>query len=251
MKALILSAGQGTRLGHLTAARPKPMLPIGGRPLLEHTIRWLRGHGIRELAINLHYLPGEIVEYFGDGASLGVSITYSIEESLMGTAGAVKRLEGFLDEPFVVVYGDVLTNIDLAQLHGLHEQNRSKEELASIATIALYRVPNPTECGLIELGSGQRVTGFVEKPMPEDVRTDLAFSGVMVCEPQIAQLIPDGVASDFGFDVFPKLLERGLPFYGQPLAAGKYVIDIGTMPGYLRALALQWNQTGADSRRAG
>lgn len=216
------------------------MLPVGGKPLLAHTIIWLRSSGVREIGINLHYMPDAILEHFGSGESLGVAITYSVEEALLGTAGALHGFDAFLDESFVVVYGDVLTNMNLRALASLHNGESRQEDAASLATLSLYQVPNPTECGLIELDEASRVISFVEKPKPEDVRTNLAFSGVMICEPEILSQVADGGSSDFGFDVFPKLLAEAKPFYGHTLSSGEYVIDIGTMPGYLRALRLQW-----------
>src|SRR5215213_7777200 len=120
MKALILAAGLGTRLGALTLDRPKPMLPVGGRPLLEHTVGLLRAHGVRELAMNVHYFPESITGHFGDGAADGVRIVYSREDMLLGTAGAARKLASFLDEPFFVVYGDVLTDLDLSDLAAWH-----------------------------------------------------------------------------------------------------------------------------------
>lgn len=242
MKALILAAGHGTRLGQMTAKHPKPMLRLGGRPLLQHTMTWLRDFGIVDIAVNLHSMPESITDFFGSGASLGVNLTYSRERELLGTAGAAKQLAGFLDETFVVVYGDVLTNLDLARLSALHRNSGGKREAASVATLALYRVPNPTECGLVEFDQLHRVTAFVEKPMPEDVRTDLAFSGVMICEPSILGSIPEGSPYDFGNQVFPDMLERGVPMFGYPILDSEYVIDIGTVPGFRRALRLMWQQ---------
>lgn len=236
MKALILAAGKGTRLQHLTNDCPKPMLPIGGRPLLERLICWLRDHGIRDIALNLHYYPEAITDYFGQGQALGVTLTYSYEAQLLGTAGAAKRLQTFLDEPFVVVYGDLYTNLDLGRLVQFHFE-QVKTQPAALATLALYHVPNPSECGLVELTADGRITRFVEKPPPDQVFTDLANAGVMLCEPRILDFIASATVSDFGRDLFPALLAAGEPLYGQPLAAQEFLIDIGTPAGYQRAQA--------------
>lgn len=227
MKAMILAAGEGTRLRPLTKMIPKPMLPVGGKPLLEHTICWLRSHGIEQLAINLQHAPWLTQAYLGDGSTWGVRITYSLEDSLLGTAGAVKKLQSYFDETFVVVYGDVLTNMDLTALVNFH---RSKE---GWVTIALYRVENPSACGLVELDGEGKVLRFVEKPSPEDVFTDLASTGVFALEPHVLDYVPADTLYDFGHDLFPALLTEGIPLYGYPIDA--YLVDIGTMERYRQA----------------
>ena len=158
MKALILAAGEGTRLRPLTLTRPKPMLPIGGIPLLELWLRLLVRHGVRDIAINLHYKPDVVTSYFGDGTRWHVRLTYSFEEQALGTAGAVRRLQSFLDERFFVLYGDVLTDLDLTALAALHERKQAA------LTAALYRVPRPWECGIVAMDADGRITRFVEKP---------------------------------------------------------------------------------------
>lgn len=234
MKALILAAGKGTRIGYLTQHCPKPMLPIQGRPLLAYALDWLRAYGVREIALNLHYLPAVITDYFGDGAAYELALTYSYEAELLGTAGAAKQLAAFLDEPFVVLYGDVLTNVDLGRLVDFHRQSRTKAG-GSVLTMALYHVPNPTECGLVELDSQGRILRFVEKPPADAVFTDLASAGILVCEPEIFQYIPADTPFDFGRDLLPRLLDAGLPLFGLEIDNHEYVIDIGTPAGYERA----------------
>jgi len=229
MKAMILGAGEGTRMRPLTIERPKPMLPIQGKPILEYTIELLRHHGITQIAVNLHHRPEVITEYFGDGRDFGVEITYSLEDRLLGTAGAVKKLEGYFDESFLVFYGDVLTNLNLSALVDFH---RTK---AGIATVALYRVENPSACGIVELDEGWRITRFVEKPPPQEVFSDLANSGILVLEREVIDHIPTGVFRDFGYHVLPDLLVQGCPMYGYPIPDNTYLIDIGTMEKYERA----------------
>lgn len=245
MKALILAAGKGTRLGDLTQKRPKPMLPVGDKPLLEHLVLWLRTYGITQIAMNLHHAPQVITDYFGAGQEWDVTIHYSHEKSLLGTAGAAKRLESFLDEPFVVVYGDVLTNINLADLIDFHAAQRATCR-APILTLALYRVPNPTECGLVEIDGSHRVQRFVEKPPADQVFTDLANAGVLVVEPELLSHIPVGEPYDFGHDLFPRLLAAGVPLFGMPIADHEYVIDIGTPAGYARAQSVVMNEVPYD-----
>lgn len=234
-RALILAAGEGTRLRPLTLDRPKPMVPIAGRPLLEHTIAWLRSHGVCEIAINLHHCPEAIVRHFGDGAACGVRITYSYEERLLGTAGAVRRLAGFFaEEPFLVIYGDVLTDLDLGRLLAFH-RDRARRDPRIAATIGLYRVPNPTEVGLVGLGPDGRVTRFLEKPRPAEVFTDLANTGILVVEPHVIAQIPAGVPYDFGRDLFPQLLAAGASLYGWIIPADAYLLDIGAPEKYAQA----------------
>lgn len=236
MKALILAAGKGTRLGQLTADFPKPMLPVAGRPLLAYHIDWLRSHGVTELAINLHHAANVIQDYFGDGSAFGVAITYSYEPELLGTAGAAKNLAYFLDERFVVIYGDVFTNVDLTGLAAWHTAHLAGA--ACGVTLSLYRVPNPTECGLVDIDAMGRVRRFVEKPPADQVFTDLANAGLLVCEPQVLQYIPAATVVDFGRDVLPAMVADGAPVFGVPIAPNEYVIDIGTPTGYARAEAL-------------
>lgn len=233
MKALILAAGMGTRLGALTLEVPKPMILVGDRPLLAHAVGWLRAHGISEIAMNLHHRPESITGYFGDGSAFGVQMTYSHETTLLGTAGAARRLAAFLDEPFVLVYGDVYTNLDLGRLAAVHARHRP----ACRMTLALYRVTNPTECGLVETDAAGRVLRFVEKPPAAEVFTDLANAGVALVEPEVVGAIADDRPSDFGRDVIPHLLGSGQTLAAEPLQPGEFVIDIGTPAGLERAQA--------------
>lgn len=239
MKALILAAGQGTRLKYLTFQRPKPMLPIGNIPLLQHTVEWLRDYDVTDIAINLFHHADTITKHFGNGGRFGVSIHYSYENELLGTAGAAKKLAHFLDEPFIIIYGDVYTNLDLKRISRSHlrhitEGNSSAD--STTVTMALYEVVNPEECGLVETDAIGRVTRFVEKPRRDQVFTNQAFSGVMICSPKLLDYIPEGVAYDFGSQLLPNLLKSEIPLYAEPIAQNEFVIDIGTLPGYLRAL---------------
>jgi NDP-sugar pyrophosphorylase family protein len=227
MKAMILAAGEGARLRPLTLCCPKTMLPVGGKPLLEHHLAWLRSYDITEVAINLHYRPDAIIDYFGSGADFGVNLSYSYEDALLGTAGAVKRLQPFFDDTFLVVYGDLLTNLDLAMLTAFHRSHRGQ------VTITLYRVKNPSACGLVELDSSGRIARFVEKPPPSEAFTDLANAGVYVLEPEVLEYIPPYTFYDFGHDLFPSILQASGGMYGYPIS--DYLIDIGTLSNYRRA----------------
>ena len=229
MKALILAAGEGTRLRPLTLDRPKPMLPVAGHPLLAITIAQLRTAGISDVAINLHYHPEAITRYFGDGRALEVAIRYSYEPEVLGTAGAARKLDGYLDETFLVIYGDVLARLDYQRLIEFHRSRRAA------VTLSLYHVTNPTQVGLVGVDGQNRITRFVEKPKQEDVFTDLANAGILVCESSILSHVPRGTFFDFGHDLLPLLLDLGLPLYGLPLAGDEYLIDIGTVENYERA----------------
>ncbi len=223
-KALLLAAGEGTRLRPLTLQRPKPMLPLGGRPILEYLVDLLRCHAVREIAINLHYKPEAIVDYFGDGSRFGVSITYSMETQLLGSAGAAKHLDWFFNEPFLVLYGDVLADIDLTALVDEHLEHRG------LGTLALYEVEDPTRCGVVKLDDQQRITRFVEKPPADAIPSNLANAGIYVLEPAILDYVTPGTVSDFGQDVFPAALERGAALYGSRPSG--YLLDIGSPERY-------------------
>jgi NDP-sugar pyrophosphorylase family protein len=212
------------------------MLPIGGKPLLEHTLEWLAEAGVNDVVVNLYHCPQAIPAYIGDGSRLGLSVHYSLEDRLLGTAGAAKRMQAFLDEPFVVVYGDVLTNLDLRRLINFHTLRRNQCPDNTALTLALYQVGNPTECGLVDLDASGRILRFVEKPPLDQVFTNLAFSGVLVCEPTIFDYLPPDTEFDFGHDLIPRLLAAGASLWGSEIDATEHVIDIGTLNGYFRAL---------------
>ena len=197
------------------------MVPIGGKPVLEHLVCLLRDAGITDIAINLHYRPEAITRHFGDGSSLGVHITYSPEEHLLGSAGAVKRLSWFLNEPFIVIYGDVMAGVHLAPLIQLHSMR------GALATLALYEVPDPSRCGIVQTDADGRVRHFIEKPQAD--YGNLANAGIYVLSPEIHDHLPEG-PSDFGHEIFPDLLRKQLPVYAAP-AIG-YVMDIGSPERY-------------------
>jgi NDP-sugar pyrophosphorylase family protein len=238
MKALILAAGKGTRLMQLTASKPKPMLEIGGEPLLAHHVRRLRQAGVGEIAINLHHAAGVITDYFGDGSRYGVHLEYSYEPELLGTAGAAKKLAAFLNEPFYVIYGDVFHNVSLEALADFHAGCKQAQQTDIALSMSLYRVPNPTECGLVEITDAGCVTRFVEKPPTDQVFTDLANAGLLICDAPVLAYIPAGTVYDFGRDLIPELLAQEVAVFGKPVTATEHVIDIGTLPGLARAQAL-------------
>jgi NDP-sugar pyrophosphorylase family protein len=249
VKALILAAGEGSRLRPLTLTRPKPMLPIGGRPLLEHTVRWLRSYGIVDLAINLHYRGDAVTSHFTDGSNFGVNITYSHEETLAGTAGAVRKLNSYFHTTALIVYGDLLTNINLRRLLSFHFE-KSLASKGPVITLSLYEPPNPRDCGIVELNSEGRVLRMQEKPKEDALFSTLSFAGVMVIDRAVIELIPPDTFYDFGYHVLPDAIRRGLPMYGLPIVEPERVIDIGTPERYALA-SDEWNVDTSQSQLKG
>lgn len=228
MKAMILAAGKGTRLRPLTEAIPKPLAPVANVPLIARTIGLLRAHGLCEIAVNLHHLPEALRAALGDGAAHGVSLRYSEEPELLGTAGGVGALREYFDRTFVVLYGDNYYDFDLSALIARHRESGAR------ATIATFVTPNPTACGLIETDGEGRVTRFVEKPPAHEVFTDRANAGVYVLEPEVLEYVPTAGESDFGTDIFPRILSS-MP--GSLVAAplNGYLRDTGTPENYRQA----------------
>jgi NDP-sugar pyrophosphorylase family protein len=240
MKALILAAGEGTRLRPLTADRPKPMLPLGGVPLLEWIVLLLKKHSVTDIAINLHYKPWTIIHHLGHGRRWDVRIHYSFEETLLGSAGAAKRLEWYFDESFIVFYGDLYTDLDLSKLIAAHRQGGAP------ITMALYAVDNPTECGIVELDARSRVRRFEEKPAHDQVFSRLANAGVLVVEPEVLSWLPADRHLDFGHDVFPNMLATGQSIVGYPIT--DTLVDIGTMESYQKAQQLVAQRVAARAQ---
>jgi NDP-sugar pyrophosphorylase family protein len=216
---MLLAAGEGRRLGSMTLDRPKPMLEIGGRPILEHNIRFLSRYGIRELIVNLHHSPETITQYFGDGASSGVQISYSYEPALLGTAGAVKNVSQHFDETFIVMYGDNLTTCDLGRLIEFHKRK------SGIASVALFHREDATASGIAEIGANDRILRFLEKPRADEVFSHWVNAGILVMEPAVLDFIPMNCASDFGREVLPALLAAGQPLYGYRMTEQLWWVD--------------------------
>lgn len=230
MKALVLAAGHGTRLRPLTDHTPKVLLPVGGTPLLEHTLRWLAGEGVTEVVINLHRLGEQIRDFVGDGHRFGVVVSYSEEEHLLGTAGAAKHLEDHLSEAFVVVYGDVLTNMALRDMVNHHRRAGSE------VTIAVQETHDVSGRGVVEVDDQDRIVSFVEKPAATATSKCLINAGIYVLEPEVLRHIEPGF-SDFGVDVFPALLRVGTRIAAWRLRQWEYLLDIGDPMAYRQASA--------------
>lgn len=230
---MLLAAGLGTRLRPVTDRVPKCMVPVGSRPLLEHTVRWLRKHQVTDLIINLHYLPQVVTDHFGDGSRWGVRIRYSPEPEILGTAGAVKHAAAVFDGPFFVWYGD---NLCTCRVDRLWEFHRAR---GGLVTIALHHHDHPTQAGIVGLRADHRITRFLEKPRPEEVFSDWANAGIYVLERRVLDAIPAGKPVDFGRDVFPALLADGAALYGYPLSGSErfWYVD---RPQDLRRAAAEW-----------
>ncbi len=225
-KAMVLAAGLGTRLRPLTDLISKPMAPIVNRPVMEHIIKLLAGHGFKDIVCNLHYFPDEIKNYFGDGSKWGVNIVYSFEEELLGTAGGVKKVEDFFQgQTFLVVSGDALTDIDLSSAYDFHKEKKGE------ATLVLTRVEDTSQFGVVLLDDEKRIKGFQEKPLSGEAKSDLANSGIYFFESSIFRYMPPkGQFYDFGKNLFPDLLRRDVPYYGY--RHKRYWNDVGSLDEY-------------------
>lgn len=226
MKAVILVGGEGTRLRPLTYGMPKTMVPILNRPFLEHMLRYMKSHRIDDVVLALCYLPDHIRDYFGDGSDFGVKLTYVVETSPLGTAGAVKNVAQHLDETFFVFNGDVFTDLNLTEMLKTHI------EKSAAATIALTPVDDPSMYGVVESDVNGRVQRFVEKPKREEATTNMINAGTYILEPAMLEYIPPNQSYMFENGLFPLLLERGDPFFS--FASHDYWIDIGTPDKYMK-----------------
>jgi mannose-1-phosphate guanylyltransferase / phosphomannomutase len=230
VKAVVMAGGEGTRLRPITASQPKPMLPVVNRPIMEHVLRLLRKHGFDETVVTVQFLASLVRNYFGDGEDFGMTLQYATEETPLGTAGSVKNAEDALrDQPFLVISGDALTDIDLSELVRFHKEN------GALVTVGLTRVPDPLEFGIIIVDDDGRIQRFLEKPTWGQVFSDTVNTGIYVMEPEVLAEVPAGEVVDWSGDIFPRLLEKGAPLYGW--VADGYWEDVGTHESYLKAQA--------------
>ncbi|MCU0271273.1 MAG: sugar phosphate nucleotidyltransferase, partial [Acidimicrobiales bacterium] len=227
MKAVIMAGGEGTRLRPLTSNAPKPLLPLVNRPMMEHIVELLARHGFDDIVVTVAFMANAIRNYFGDGSDWGVRIQYSTEETPLGTAGSVRNAMEHLDERFLVISGDVLTDIDLTAIVNYHDERQA------MATIGLVHVENPLEFGIVITREDGTIERFLEKPTWGQVFSDTINTGIFVLEPGIFDYIEAGRPVDFSGEVFPALLADGKPLYGA-IAEG-YWEDVGTLEAYLRA----------------
>lgn len=228
MQALILAGGKGTRLRPLTVYTPKPIVPICNRPFLLYQIDTLRRAGVIDITLSLSYQPEKIEQQLGDGSQFGVKLKYTVEPQPMGTAGAYKFAEDLIREPTVVFNGDILTDLDLKSVIRQHKERNA------IATIVLTPVEDASAYGVVETEADGRVRRFLEKPKPEETDCRNINAGTYVLEPGVLDLIPKGESHSFEYDLFPKLLEKGEPFFAH-IPHRTYWMDIGTPARYLQA----------------
>ncbi|HZV97013.1 MAG TPA: mannose-1-phosphate guanyltransferase [Candidatus Nitrosocosmicus sp.] len=239
MKAVIMAGGFGTRLRPLTTHIPKPLVPVGNVPIMEHTVRLLKRHGFTDLLVLLYFLPETITGYFGDGSRWGVSMTYATPTADLGTAGAVKYAAGDLGEPVLVISGDVLTDFDLAAAV------RSHRDRAAEATMVLTRVDSPLAYGIVITDESGRIVRFLEKPSWGEVFSDTINTGIYILDPAVLGAVPAGRPYDFGKELFPALLASGRPLYGY--VAEGYWRDVGDLTEYRTAhLDLLQQRVGVD-----
>ena len=224
MKAVIMAGGFGTRLRPLTSGIPKPIVPMVNKPIMEHIVELLKAHGIIDIVSTLFYQPDAIIGYFGDGAAYGIKMQYRKAEADYGTAGSVRNAKDFLNERFLIISGDVLTDFDLTAAIRFHEEKKAK------ATILLTRVSNPLQYGVVLTKEDGTITRFLEKPTWGEVFSDTINTGIYILEPDVLDLVPEKREFDFGKNLFPLLLERNLGLYGY-ITQG-YWKDIGSLNEY-------------------
>ena len=216
MRAMVLAAGLGTRLRPLTYEITKPMVPVLDRPVMGHIVDLLDIHGFEHVIANLHYFPESIERHFGE------RLTYRFEEQLLGTAGGVRACADFFgSEAFLVISGDALTDVDLGAFAARHR------EAGGVATLAVKKVSNTREYGVVLHDRDGRITGFQEKPNPDEALSDLGNCGIYIFEPEIFDYFPDRPFVDWAQDVFPTLLENDVPFHMHEVR--EYWNDVGSL----------------------
>ncbi|AWI54501.1 mannose-1-phosphate guanyltransferase [Aquabacterium olei] len=256
-KAMILAAGQGTRIRPLTKGMPKPMIPILGKPVLEYIIEHLARHGVREIMINVAYHHWKIENYFGDGSRWGVEIGYSYEgvrehgeivPRPKGSAGGMRHIQdfsGFFDDTTLVLCGDAIIDLDIT---AALEEHHAKKAMATVVTLPVSR-EEVKNYGVVVAGDDGRVQSFQEKPKPEEALSNLASTGIYIFEPAVLELVPRGVEFDIGSQLFPLLVKQGLPFFAQ--SHPFHWIDIGRVTDYWTVLQRVLKGEIADMRMPG
>lgn len=225
MKAVIMAGGEGRRLKCITGALPKPMVPLLGRPMLEHILRLLKKHGFDEVCAAVKYRAEDIMDYFGDGSALGISLEYRVEREALGTAGGVKNCADFYGaEDFLVISGDAACDFDLSRLMHSHRESGAG------VTIALCRSAEPLSYGLAVTDGEGRIKSFIEKPTWPRVVTDFVNTGIYIVSPRVMTLVPPGQPFDFGRELFPLLLRRSELLRGEVMQG--YWCDVGTPLSY-------------------
>lgn len=227
VQAVVMAGGEGSRLRPLTSNVPKPMLPIVNRPIMEHIVSLLKVNGVTDVVVTVQFLASVIRNYFDDGSELGVSLSYATEDAPLGTAGSVLGARDLLSGRFLVISGDALTDLDLAAVLEWHEHK------GAAATLVLKRMQDPLEFGIVMTSEDSRIERFLEKPTWGQVFTDTVNTGIYVLEPEVLDLIPIDQPYDFSSELFPLMLDKGLPLYGYITDA--YWTDVGNSDAYLQA----------------
>lgn len=229
MKAIIMAGGEGTRLRPLTVHRPKPLVPVGGKPIMQHILELLKKHGFREAVATVHYLADEIEGYFGNGEEFGITLRYSVEDVPLGTAGSVKKAADTfnLNETLLILSGDALTDIDLTKVIDFHKDR------GALVTIVLSRVSNPLEYGVVIVDEMGAIKRFLEKPSWDEAFSDTVNTGIYIIEPEVLSYIGNQQFVDFSQNVFPKLLQENKSLYG--FVSDGYWCDIGNHISYMEA----------------
>lgn len=243
MKAVVLAGGEGTRLKPLTYKRPKPLMPVAGRPCIDFVLRSLAASGFHEIIVTTAYLSDALIKSIGDGLDYNASILYSFEENPAGTAGAVRRVGNFIDETFVVAMGDILCDVDFKALFEFHKRS------GGVVTIALTDVDDPTQYGIVGLDARGRIQKFKEKPRKDEAFSNLVNAGIYVLEPEVLEFIPPDQKFDFAKDLFPKLLSKGVPLYGSRIDG--VWMDIGQPHDLWKASMEVVRRQGKPLRRTG
>lgn len=229
MKAVILSAGEGTRMRSLFPNTPKAMLPINGKPILEHHIKHLKKFGVKNFYINLHHLPKIIKDYFGNGENFGVQIEYSFETKLLGTSGALINFKDQLNETFIVLYADIFTSLDFGKFLEFHKKNNSQ------TTLLVHKTDHPNDSDLVVVGTNNRIKNFHLSPHTKPVTdTNLSNAAIYILEPEVLQFLPAVFPSDFVEDFFPSLLKKGVRLYGY--SSNEFSKDIGVPERYKKVV---------------
>lgn len=227
MKAVILAGGKGSRLLPLTKKLPKPLVPLLNKPVMEYSIELLKKHGITDIIVTLQYLSDKIMSYFGDGSKWGVNLTYQIEDIPLGTAGSVKNTEQLLNEPFIVISGDALTDFDLIDGLVFHLQKRA------LLTVFMKEVKNPAKFGIIQTNSDGQIQRFLEKPQKEQEFSRIVNTGIYIVDPLVLSFMEKNKPCDFSTEIFPKLMEKKMGLFG--FQSKGYWKDIGSHEDYRQA----------------
>ncbi|WP_083240930.1 MULTISPECIES: nucleotidyltransferase family protein [Methanobacterium] len=228
IRTIMMAGGKGTRLRPLTLVRPKPMIPLVNKPIIEYTVNKLKKSGFNDIIMTLNYMSTNIKKYFKDGSEFGMDIRYSVEKWPLGTGGSVKKAEKYIDDTFMVVSGDVLTDVDFKDVVRYHK------EKGAVATMVLTEVEDPTHFGIAVMDKDHKITEYLEKPSPEEAFSNVANTGIYIFEPEIFDFFDDKEKEvDFSKDIFPEVIKQDAGIYGYVFDG--YWNDIGRPETYLEA----------------